>query len=120
MEKQMEMASETTQNSALRTRFLQVNDAVFVRFHRHGDHCVDHCHGNRKSAPAGDQVEQAHLPLFCIKELRVGVVFLAYGLITIGLICNLIAMKFYPLSKEKMAEIQDEIVKIKAKAMAEA
>ena len=44
----------------------------------------------------------------------------AYGLITIGLICNLIAMKFYPLSKEKMAEIQDEIVKIKAKAMAEA
>lgn len=48
------------------------------------------------------------------------VVFLAYGLITIGLICNLIAMKFYPLSKEKMAEIQDEIVKIKAKAMAEA
>ena len=53
-------------------------------------------------------------------QLRVGVVFLAYGLITIGLICNLIAMKFYPLSKEKMAEIQDEIVKIKAKAMAEA
>ncbi len=41
-------------------------------------------------------------------QLRVGVVFLAYGLITIGLICNLIAMKFYPLSKEKMAEIQDE------------
>ena len=42
--------------------------------------------------------------------------------ITMGLmtICNLIAMKFYPLSKEKMAEIQDEIVKIKAKAMAEA
>lgn len=31
-------------------------------------------------------------------QLRVGVVFLAYGLITIGLICNLIAMKFYPLS----------------------
>ena len=54
------------------------------------------------------------------RQLRVGVVFLAYGLITIGLICNLIAMKFYPLSKEKMAEIQDEIVKIKAKAMAEA
>ena len=53
-------------------------------------------------------------------QLRVGVVFLAYGLITIGLICNLIAMKFYPLSKEKMAEIQDEIVKIKAKTMAEA
>lgn len=52
-------------------------------------------------------------------QLRVGVAFLAYGLIMCGLVCNLIAMKFYPLSKEKMAEIQDEIVKIKAKAMAE-
>ena len=50
-------------------------------------------------------------------ELRIGVAFLAFGLITIGLICNLIAMKFYPLTKEKMAEIQDEVAKIKAAAM---
>jgi len=36
-----------------------------------------------------------------------------YGLILFGLICNIIAMKFYPLSKEKMNEIQEEIAKIK-------
>lgn len=52
-------------------------------------------------------------------ELRIGVAFLAYGVIMIGLVCNLIAMKFYPLTKEKMAEIQDEVAAIKAKAMAE-
>ena len=40
-------------------------------------------------------------------------------MIIIGNICNVIAMKFYPLSKEKMEEIQDEIAAIKAKAMAE-
>lgn len=33
----------------------------------------------------------------------------------IGLVCNLVAMKFYPLTKEKMEEIQEEIAKIKAK-----
>ena len=52
-------------------------------------------------------------------QLRAGIVFLAFGMISIGLICNLIAMKFYPLSKEKMAEIQDEIIKIKTAAMSE-
>ena len=52
-------------------------------------------------------------------ELRVGVAFLAFGVIILGLICNLIAMKFYPLTKEKMAEIQDEVAKIKAAALAE-
>ena len=52
-------------------------------------------------------------------QLRAGIVFLAFGMISLGLICNLIAMKFYPLSKEKMAEIQDEIVKIKVAAMNE-
>jgi Na+/melibiose symporter-like transporter len=46
-------------------------------------------------------------------------IFLMYGMIVIGNICNVIAMKFYPLSKEKMEEIQDEIAAIKAKAMAE-
>lgn len=32
----------------------------------------------------------------------------------IGWLCNLVAMKFYPLTKEKMAEIQDRIAEIKA------
>ena len=36
------------------------------------------------------------------------------GAPAIGWICNLVAMKFYPLTKEKMAEIQDEIARIKA------
>ena len=48
-----------------------------------------------------------------------GVVFCAYGMIMIGLVCNLIAMKFYPLTKEKMEEIQDEVAQIKMKTMAE-
>ncbi len=47
-------------------------------------------------------------------------VFLAHGMIILGLICNLVALKFYPLTKEKMEEIQDEIAAIKAKAMQEA
>lgn len=38
-----------------------------------------------------------------------------YGMVLFGLTCNLIAMKLYPLSKEKMAEIQDEIAAIKAR-----
>ena len=49
-------------------------------------------------------------------ELRIGVAFLAFGLIIIGLICNLIAMKFYPLTKEKMVEIQEKVAAIKAAA----
>ena len=36
----------------------------------------------------------------------------------LGWIINLIAMKFYPLSKEKMAEIQEQIAEIKAKTNA--
>jgi Na+/melibiose symporter-like transporter len=43
--------------------------------------------------------------------------FLAFGTVIIGLLCNVIALKFYPLTKEKMEEIQDEIAEIKAKAM---
>lgn len=39
------------------------------------------------------------------------------GAPAIGWILNVIAMKFYPLSKEKMEEIQDKIVEIKAEAM---
>lgn len=42
-----------------------------------------------------------------------------YGLVLFGLICNVIAMKYYPLTKDKMAEIQEEIAVIKAKAAAE-
>ena len=36
------------------------------------------------------------------------------GFPMIGWICNIISMHFYPLTKEKMAEIQDEIARIKA------
>ncbi|MBR2385298.1 MAG: MFS transporter, partial [Clostridia bacterium] len=43
--------------------------------------------------------------------------FLAYGIVILGLVCNVVALKFYPLTKEKMEEIQDEIASIKAKAM---
>lgn len=50
-------------------------------------------------------------------ELHYVSVFLMYGMIIIGLICNVIALKFYPLTKEKMEEIQEEIAAIKAKAM---
>lgn len=45
---------------------------------------------------------------------------LMFGLTIFGLVCNLIAMKFYPLTKEKMEEIQDAIAEIKEKAKAEA
>lgn len=38
----------------------------------------------------------------------------------IGWICNIVALKFYPLTKEKMEEIQDKIAEIKEKAHAEA
>ena len=40
------------------------------------------------------------------------------GMPVLGWILNVIAMKFYPLTKEKMAEIQDEITRIKAEAKA--
>lgn len=39
------------------------------------------------------------------------------GMPAIGWILNVVAMKFYPLTKEKMAEIQDEIARIKAEAV---
>ncbi len=40
------------------------------------------------------------------------------GMPLIGWICNIIAMKFYPLDKEKMAEIQTHIAQIKANSKA--
>ena len=49
-------------------------------------------------------------------ELRIAVAFLAFGMIILGLICNIVAMKFYPLTKEKMAEIQEKVAEIKAAA----
>ena len=49
-----------------------------------------------------------------IDELKYVAIFLSYGIVIIGLICNLVALKFYPLTKEKMAEIQTEIARIKA------
>ncbi|MDO4295982.1 MAG: MFS transporter [bacterium] len=52
--------------------------------------------------------------------LKYAGIFLMYGMLIFGLLCNLIAMKFYPLSKEKMESIQDEIRAIKEKAMKEA
>lgn len=36
----------------------------------------------------------------------------------VGWICNIIALKFYPLSREKMEEIQERIAEIKAQAQA--
>ncbi len=53
-------------------------------------------------------------------QLTAGIVFLAFGMIMIGLVCNIIALKFYPLTKEKMAEIQEEVAAIKARAAEEA
>ena len=41
---------------------------------------------------------------------------LLYGSVTIALLCNVVALKFYPLTKEKMEEIQGEIARIKAEA----
>ncbi len=52
-------------------------------------------------------------------SLRIGVAFLAYGMLILGLIANLIALKFYPLTKERMAEIQGEVNAIKMKATAQ-
>ncbi|MGN0977676.1 MAG: MFS transporter, partial [Faecousia sp.] len=47
-------------------------------------------------------------------KLVFAALFCFFGMPIIGWICNLISMKFYPLTKEKMAEIQDEIGRIKA------
>ncbi|MGP8314160.1 MFS transporter [Enterocloster aldenensis] len=44
--------------------------------------------------------------------------FCYLGMPAIGWILNVIAMKFYPLTKEKMDEIQDEINEIKARSTA--
>lgn len=52
-------------------------------------------------------------------QILVAVLVCYLGLPIVGWICNLIAMKFYPLTKEKMEEIQGEVARIKAEAEAE-
>lgn len=52
-------------------------------------------------------------------ELKVFWFIMFAGLPVAGLIANIIAMKFYPLDKEKMAEIQETIAEIKEKAAQE-
>ena len=49
-------------------------------------------------------------------ELFYVTLFCIYGMLIFGNLCNVVAMKFYPLTKEKMEEIQGEIAAIKAKA----
>ena len=44
---------------------------------------------------------------------------LNYGLPILGWICTLVALKFSPLSKEKMVEVQQNIQEKKAQAEAE-
>lgn len=44
-------------------------------------------------------------------------IFLMYGLVSIGLIVNVIAMKYYPLTAEKMEEVRVSIAKIKEEYM---
>lgn len=56
------------------------------------------------------------LPEDNVPELKYAIAFLAFGMIIIGLICNIVAMKFYPLTKEKMEEIQEKVAAIKAAA----
>uniref|UniRef100_UPI0040578102 MFS transporter n=1 Tax=Agathobacter sp. TaxID=2021311 RepID=UPI0040578102 len=57
-----------------------------------------------------DQNAEYSTPLFIVA------LFCLYGAPIIGLVCNVIALKFYPLTKEKMEEIQREIAAIKAAA----
>ena len=53
-------------------------------------------------------------------QLKAVGIFLMYGLVVIGLIFNVIAMKFYPLTAEKMDEVRDKIAEIKAEYNKEA
>ena len=46
----------------------------------------------------------------------VATLFCYLGMPAIGWVLNLVSMKFYPLTKEKMEEIQEEIARIKAEA----
>ena len=46
-------------------------------------------------------------------QLKAVGIFLMYGLVSIGLVFNVIAMKFYPLTAEKMKEVREKIAEIK-------
>lgn len=50
-------------------------------------------------------------------NLKVVGLICMYGIVMVGLACNLIAMKFYPLTKQKMEKIQAEIAAIKAQTV---
>ncbi|MGL5541039.1 MAG: hypothetical protein ACRDBX_05325, partial [Erysipelotrichaceae bacterium] len=45
--------------------------------------------------------------------------FLMFVVPVLGLACNLVAMKYYPLTREKMEEIQEHIAAIKTQYEAE-
>ena len=62
-----------------------------------------------------EQLPQVDTPL--TNELKFIGLFTMFGLLILGLLCNLVAMKFYPLTKEKMEEIQIEIARIKSQAV---
>lgn len=47
--------------------------------------------------------------------IKVFYIVMAFGIPILGLICNVVSMKFYPLSKEKMIEVQTKIREIKEK-----
>lgn len=61
-----------------------------------------------------DQLPDQSTP-YSASLLYVGV-FLMYGIVICGQICNLFAMKYYPLTKEMMEEIRGKIEKIKTEA----
>ena len=60
-------------------------------------------------------LDKGHITPYSGGLFVVGIVCF-FGLIAFGLLCNIIAMKFYPLTKEKMEEIQDKIAAIKVQA----
>ena len=68
-----------------------------------------HAHGGGIAGLYASAVDTAYSD-----ALRNVGVFITYGLVSIGLICNIIAMRFYPLTREKMEEIREKIAEIKA------
>lgn len=50
------------------------------------------------------------------KGLFIFLLIMYFGMPFFGWVCNIVSMKYYPLSKEKMAEIQEQIAQTKAKA----
>jgi hypothetical protein len=46
-------------------------------------------------------------------------IFCMFGILIFGYLCNIIAMHFYPLTKEKMESISKDIARIKAQSIEE-